>query len=94
MAPANLNTPSQIVCSGEEAGVVKLVELAEEAGADKAIKLQVGAAFHSEADGARPGRGMADEMEAIEWADPEVPLCSNAPGAESCARPGTRSTRP
>jgi [acyl-carrier-protein] S-malonyltransferase len=48
VAPANLNTPSQIVCSGEEAAVVKLLQLAEEAGADKAIRLQVGAAFHSE----------------------------------------------
>ena len=48
VAPANLNTPTQIVCSGEEAAVLRLLELAEQAGADKAIRLQVGAAFHSE----------------------------------------------
>jgi [acyl-carrier-protein] S-malonyltransferase len=45
---ANLNSPTQIVVSGEEAGVVRLLELAQEAGAKRAIRLQVGAAFHSE----------------------------------------------
>lgn len=79
VSPANLNTPSQIVCSGEEDGVVRLIELAEEAGADKAIKLQVGAAFHSEL--MEPVQAaMAEEMDSLDWAEPEVPLCSNASG--------------
>lgn len=79
VAPANLNTPVQIVCSGEEAAVLRLLELAEEAGADKAIRLQVGAAFHSEL--MEPvQRAMADEMDGVEWSDPEVPLCGNASG--------------
>jgi [acyl-carrier-protein] S-malonyltransferase len=45
---ANLNSPKQIVVSGEEAGVERLLELAPAAGAAKAIRLPVGAAFHSE----------------------------------------------
>jgi [acyl-carrier-protein] S-malonyltransferase len=45
---ANLNSPTQIVASGEEAGVDRLIELAKEAGAKRALRLQVGAAFHSE----------------------------------------------
>lgn len=45
---ANLNSPTQIVVSGEEAGVERLLELAREAGAKRALRLQVGAAFHSE----------------------------------------------
>lgn len=45
---ANLNSPTQIVVSGEEAGVLGLLSLAEQAGAKRAIRLQVGAAFHSE----------------------------------------------
>jgi [acyl-carrier-protein] S-malonyltransferase len=45
---ANLNSPTQIVVSGEKAGVARLVELAPDAGAKKAVPLQVGAAFHSE----------------------------------------------
>jgi [acyl-carrier-protein] S-malonyltransferase len=44
---ANLNSPTQIVVSGEKAGVARLVELAPDAGAKKAVPLQVGAAFHS-----------------------------------------------
>jgi [acyl-carrier-protein] S-malonyltransferase len=45
---ANLNSPTQIVVSGEKAGVARLVELAPGAGAKRAVPLQVGAAFHSE----------------------------------------------
>ena len=79
VAPANLNTPVQIVCSGEEAAVVKLLELAEGAGADKAIRLQVGAAFHSEL--MEPvQKAMAEEMEEVDWSDLDVPLCGNASG--------------
>jgi [acyl-carrier-protein] S-malonyltransferase len=79
VAPANLNTPVQIVCSGEEAAVVKLLELAEGAGADKAIRLQVGAAFHSEL--MEPvQRSMAEAMEGVSFGDPETPMVGNATG--------------
>jgi [acyl-carrier-protein] S-malonyltransferase len=79
VAPANLNTPVQIVCSGEEAAVVKLLELAEEAGADKAIRLQVGAAFHSVL--MEPvQRELREAMKGLEWRDPETPLVGNASG--------------
>src|SRR5919106_2117759 len=47
VVPANLNAPTQIVVSGEQAAVDRLVELAEAAGAAKVVRLQVGAAFHS-----------------------------------------------
>src|SRR3954463_8712876 len=49
VAPANFNTPSQIVVSGDLDAIDALVEAAPGAGADKAVKLKVGAAFHSEA---------------------------------------------
>ena len=77
VAPANLNTPTQIVCSGEEAAVVKLLELAEEAGADKAIRLQVGAAFHSVL--MKPVQeSLGETMKGLDWKDPETPLVGNA----------------
>ncbi|MEA2159679.1 MAG: [acyl-carrier-protein] S-malonyltransferase [Solirubrobacteraceae bacterium] len=77
VAPANLNTPVQIVCSGEESAVVKLLELAEQAGADKAIRLQVGAAFHSVL--MEPvQRELAATMETLDWTDPDPPLVGNA----------------
>ena len=77
VSPANLNTPTQIVCSGEEAAVLKLLELAEEAGADKAIRLQVGAAFHSVL--MEPvQRRLGETMEGLGWKDPATPLVGNA----------------
>lgn len=79
VAPANLNTPTQIVCSGEEAAVMKLLELAEEAGADKAIRLQVGAAFHSVLMEPTQER-LAETMKGLTWNDPETPLVGNATG--------------
>jgi [acyl-carrier-protein] S-malonyltransferase len=79
VAPANLNTPAQIVVSGELSGVERLMELANEAGADKVVRLQVGAAFHSEL--MKPTQAkMAEAMEGVEWRDPRVPMASNALG--------------
>jgi [acyl-carrier-protein] S-malonyltransferase len=74
---ANLNTPAQIVVSGEEAGVERLMELAGDAGAARVIRLQVGAAFHSEL--MKPVQEkLAERMSTIEWRDPEAPLAGNA----------------
>lgn len=79
VAPANFNTPTQIIVSGEEAPVLKVVELAESAGADKALRLQVGAAFHSEL--MEPvQQKLGETMEGLDWSDPEVPLVGNATG--------------
>jgi [acyl-carrier-protein] S-malonyltransferase len=76
---ANLNSPTQIVVSGEEAAVERLMALAEEAGATRVVRLQVGAAFHSELMEPVQAR-MAEAMEGVAWSDPQVPLASNAFG--------------
>ena len=47
VVPANFNAPGQLVVSGEEAGVARLGELANEAGAKRVIPLPVSGAFHS-----------------------------------------------
>jgi [acyl-carrier-protein] S-malonyltransferase len=79
VALANLNSPTQIVVSGEESSVETLMKLAEEAAAKKVVRLQVGAAFHSEL--MRPVQAkMAEAMADVAWSDPEVPLVSNASG--------------
>jgi len=77
VSPANLNTPTQTVVSGEEDAVVKLLELAEADGAERAIRLQVGAAFHSEL--MEPVQSaLAETMQDLQWQDPHPPLVSNA----------------
>jgi [acyl-carrier-protein] S-malonyltransferase len=79
VAPANLNTPAQIVVSGEDAAIDRLVELAPGAGAKKAVRLQVGAAFHSRM--MEPvQRELAEHMKSIAWSDPRLPMASNASG--------------
>lgn len=47
VVPANYNSPGQLVISGTVAGVSKAVEKLNEAGARRAVVLQVGGAFHS-----------------------------------------------
>lgn len=74
---ANLNSPSQLVVSGEQAGVERLVELAREAGAKRAVPLQVGAAFHSEL--MQPVRDrLRATIEQVPFSDPRVPLVAIA----------------
>jgi [acyl-carrier-protein] S-malonyltransferase len=87
---ANLNSPRQIVVSGEERAVERVVELAEEAGAKRAMRLQVGAAFHSPM--MEPvGRELGSEMDAITFSDPRVPIVSNASGQVVRTAKGVRS---
>jgi [acyl-carrier-protein] S-malonyltransferase len=47
VVPANYNCPGQLVISGTIAGVDRACELLTEAGAKRALKLNVGGAFHS-----------------------------------------------
>ena len=77
---ANLNSPTQIVISGESAAVDNAATLAEEAGAQRVVRLQVGAAFHSSLMEPVQKR-MAEAMADVEWRDPRVPLVSNATGS-------------
>ena len=79
VAPANLNTPTQIVVSGEEAAVLDLIERAQAAGAKRALRLQVGAAFHSAL--MKPVQTqLADAMQECSWSDPQTPMVGNASG--------------
>jgi [acyl-carrier-protein] S-malonyltransferase len=79
VALANLNAPNQIVVSGEEAGVERAIELARGAGAGRAMRLQVGAAFHSPLMEPVQAR-MAEAMERVAWRDPLAPLVANVSG--------------
>ena len=47
VVPANYNSPGQLVISGTVSGIERAVAKLQEAGARRAIVLQVGGAFHS-----------------------------------------------
>ena len=47
VVPANYNCPGQLVISGSVSGIDQAVHLCKEAGAKRALVLQVGGAFHS-----------------------------------------------
>jgi [acyl-carrier-protein] S-malonyltransferase len=79
VALANLNSPTQVVASGEEAAVDRLVTLAKEAGAQRALRLQVGAAFHSEL--MKPVQAeLGEMMQRLPWQAAEIPLAANFSG--------------
>jgi [acyl-carrier-protein] S-malonyltransferase len=82
---ANMNSPTQLVISGSVAGVEKAMKLAEEAGAKKAIRLQVSGAFHSplmEPARAELARALANAC----MRAPKIPVYGNVT-AQPCGDP-------
>ena len=71
VVPANYNCPGQLVISGSIAGIDQACEKLTEAGARRALKLNVGGAFHSPLmESAR-----AELQTAIENTDIKSPVC-------------------
>lgn len=80
VAAANYNTPGQVVISGEDAGVERAMVLAKEAGAKRAIKLNVSGAFHSALmESALDGFSQA--IGGISFSDPHFPVYANVDGS-------------
>lgn len=76
VVPANYNTPEQTVVSGETAGVDRAMTLAKDAGAKRAVKLNVSGAFHSPLmQPAAPGLRSALDDARLE--EPHFPVFSN-----------------
>jgi [acyl-carrier-protein] S-malonyltransferase len=73
--PANYNCPGQIVVSGENAAVDRLVEVATAAGARKTVKLRVGGAFHSPLVGRAADR-LRPALESVRFQEPATPFMS------------------
>lgn len=75
-APANLNSPSQIVIAGHRGAVERAVELLKARGAKRAVLLQVSAPFHCEL--MRPAeRRLTEDLNAITLTDSQFPVLSN-----------------
>mgnify|MGYP006300991461 CR=1 FL=1 len=74
--PANFNSRGQVVVSGDVTGVEKAMALAREAGAKRVVPLPVSGAFHSPL--MEPAReGLREQLEKINFSDPEFPVVSN-----------------
>jgi [acyl-carrier-protein] S-malonyltransferase len=76
VAPANYNSPDQIVIAGESAAVERAMILAKGAGAKRAIPLAVSVPSHSPLM-APASRRLAAELETVRFDDPAVPLVNN-----------------
>jgi [acyl-carrier-protein] S-malonyltransferase len=73
---ANLNSPGQIVLSGEATKISLAVGLAKEYGARKAVELQVAGAFHSRLMESAY-LTLQEALEATPMAQPHVPVVCN-----------------
>ncbi|MES1247969.1 MAG: ACP S-malonyltransferase [Actinomycetota bacterium] len=73
--PANYNCPGQIVVSGENPAVDECIELAQEAGARRAVKLKVSGAFHSPLV-ARAAERLRPAVEKVHFTEPIAPFMS------------------
>lgn len=71
VVPANYNCPGQLVISGSVSGVDKACEKLLEAGAKRALKLNVGGAFHSPLMEA----AKQELQQAILEVDIQIPVC-------------------
>ena len=74
---ANFNSPGQVVVAGQRAAIEKLIELAKEAGARRAIMLAVSVPAHSTL--MQPaGEALADALHAADFSTPDIVVVSAA----------------
>ena len=78
--PANFNSAGQVVISGDLSGVEEGMERAKEAGAKRAIQLNVSGAFHSPL--MEPAEnGLREHLSSVDFSDPAIPVVTNVRAA-------------
>ena len=76
VSPANINSPDQIVISGNRAAVERAAELAKEAGAKRAVMLPVSAPFHCSL--MKPAQEkLGKDLAQTDFTDPHLPVICN-----------------
>jgi [acyl-carrier-protein] S-malonyltransferase len=87
--PANYNCPGQLVVSGENAAVERLLEEASRRGARRTVKLRVSGAFHSPLV-ARAVERLRPAVARVAWNEPSPPFMSTVTAKiETAQRIGT-----
>jgi [acyl-carrier-protein] S-malonyltransferase len=89
VAPANLNSQTQIVIAGHQEAVERAIVLAKEAGAKRAILLQVSAPFHCELLKPAEER-LGPELDACAFLDPQMPVVTNVDAQPATAAAAVR----
>ncbi len=79
VAPANINSPNQIVISGSAAAVQRATDLAKAKGAKRAIMLQVSAPFHCALMQPAQDR-LAEDLRRLQFNDATAPVIKNIDG--------------
>ncbi len=77
VAPANYNSPGQIVIAGEKKAVEKAMELARAAGAKKVVPLAVSVPSHCGMM-QKAGERLAQDLEKVNISDLRMPIVNNA----------------
>jgi [acyl-carrier-protein] S-malonyltransferase len=79
---ANINSPDQVVISGDVSAVGRAVALAPSLGAKRAVPLAVSAAFHSPLMGP-VAEELARELDGAEFRDAKMPVILNVTGMQA-----------
>jgi [acyl-carrier-protein] S-malonyltransferase len=79
VVPANLNSPGQVVISGEVEAVERAMERCKARGAKRAIRLEVSGAFHSPLM-APASEGLRPHLEQLDIQPAGIPVIANVSG--------------
>ena len=91
VAPANINSPEQIVISGDKASVERAAELCKEAGAKRTVMLPVSAPFHCAL--MQPAQEkLATALESVAFEDPCFDVICNVDARSVKRGPDARDT--
>jgi [acyl-carrier-protein] S-malonyltransferase len=90
-APANINSPNQVVIAGNTEAVERAVELLKNAGAKRVVKLNVSAPFHCALMLPAQER-LAFDLESVSFQDLSVPLVTNVDAAANQAANAARDS--
>ncbi len=77
VAPANYNSPEQIVIAGEKSAVEEAIELANSMGAKRAVSLAVSAPSHCGLM-TKASKRLFELLSSIEFHPPKIPIVNNA----------------